>query len=163
MEEVFILSAARTPVGNYQASLSTVPAVRLGAVAIKAALERSGVPLDKVEEVIMGNVLTGGEGQAPSRQAALYAGLPHGVCCTQVGKVCGSGLKSLMLAAQGIACGDADVIVAGGMESMSGAPYTMPVARTGYRMGNNVVEDMMMKDGLVDAYALKPMGSFADM
>lgn len=163
MEEVLVLSSARTAVGNFQASLAGIQATRLGAAAIKAALERSGVPADKVEEVIMGNVLIGGEGQAPARQAALYAGLPDHVCCTQVGKVCGSGLKSVMMAAQAIACGDADVVVAGGMESMSNAPYAMPAARGGMRMGNSSVEDLMIKDGLWDVYGQQHMGSYADM
>jgi acetyl-CoA C-acetyltransferase len=162
MEEVFVLSSARTAVGNFQASLSSIPATKLGAVVIKAAVERSGVPKDSVEEVIMGNVLIGGEGQAPARQATLYAGLPEHVCCTQVGKVCGSGLKSVMMAAQAIACGDSDVIVAGGMESMSNAPYALPAARGGMRMGNGSVEDLMIKDGLWDVYGQQHMGSYAD-
>ncbi|MBI5528315.1 MAG: thiolase family protein [Deltaproteobacteria bacterium] len=162
MEDVFVLSSVRTAVGNFQASLSSVPATRLGAAAIKAAVERSGVPKDTVEEVIMGNVLVGGEGQAPARQAALYAGLSEHVCCTQVGKVCGSGLKSVMMAAQAIACGDADVVVAGGMESMSNAPYALPAARGGMRMGNGSVEDLMIKDGLWDVYGQQHMGSYAD-
>jgi acetyl-CoA C-acetyltransferase len=162
MEEVFVLSSVRTPVGNFHASLAAMSATRLGAVAIKAALEKAGVPPEKVDEVIMGNVLTGGEGQAPARQAALYAGLPNTVCTSQVGKVCGSGLKSLMLAAQGIRCGDADVIVAGGMESMTNAPYVLGGARGGYRMGNGTIEDMMIKDGLWDVYGQQHMGSYAD-
>lgn len=162
MEEVFVLSSARTPVGNFQASLAALSATKLGAIAVKAALERSGVPKEKVDELVFGNVLTGGEGQAPARQAALFAGLPEHVCCTQVGKVCGSGLKSIMMSAQAIACGDADVIVAGGMESMSNAPYVLPAARTGMRMGNSTAIDMMVNDGLWDVYGQQHMGSFAD-
>ena len=163
MEDVFVLSSARTPVGNFLASLASLPATRLGAVAVKAAVERSGVPKEKVDELIFGNVLVGGEGQAPARQAALYAGLPEHVCCTQVGKVCGSGLKSVMMAAQAIACGDADVIVAGGMENMSNAPYALPAARAGMRMGNGIAVDLMINDGLWDVYGQKHMGSYADM
>jgi acetyl-CoA C-acetyltransferase len=162
MEEVFVLGSARTPVGNFQASLASMPATKLGAIAVKAALERTGVPKEKVDEVIMGNVLIGGEGQAPARQAALFAGLPEHVCCTQVGKVCGSGLKSVMMAAQAIACGDADVIIAGGMESMSNAPYLLPAARAGMRMGNGAAVDMMINDGLWDVYGQQHMGSYAD-
>jgi acetyl-CoA C-acetyltransferase len=120
-----ILSAARTPVGSFGGSLSSVPAPRLGATAIKAALERAGVAPEQVSEVILGNVLTAGLGQAPARQAAIHAGIPDSVPCTTIGKVCGSGMKAVMLADQAIRCGDADIVVAGGQESMSLAPYIL--------------------------------------
>lgn len=157
-----ILSAARTPVGSFGGSLSTVPAPRLGATAIKAALERAGVSPDQVSEVILGNVLTAGVGQAPARQAAIYAGIPDSVPCTTVGKVCGSGMKAVMLADQAIRCGDADIIVAGGQESMSLAPYILEKARNGYRLGDGKIIDSMMFDGLTDAYDNNAMGVAAD-
>ncbi|HVK39032.1 MAG TPA: acetyl-CoA C-acetyltransferase [Candidatus Kapabacteria bacterium] len=157
-----ILSAARTPIGSFGGTLSTVAAPKLGATAIKAALERAGVTPDQVSEVVLGNVLTAGIGQAPARQAALGAGIPSSVPCTTVGKVCGSGMKSVMLADQMIRCGDADIVVAGGQESMSMAPYVLDKARNGYRVGNGQIIDSMMHDGLTDAYASSPMGNFAD-
>ncbi len=157
-----ILSAARTPVGSFGGSLAAVPAPKLGAVAIKAALERAGVAPETVSEVIMGNVLTAGVGQAPARQAALGAGLPTSVPCTTIGKVCGSGMKSVMLADQAIRCGDATVVVAGGQENMSMAPYLLDKARYGYRLGNGTLVDSMQNDGLVDAYDNVPMGVAAD-
>lgn len=157
-----ILSAARTPVGSFGGTLSTLSAPELGAVAIKAALERAGVAPEQVSEVIMGNVLTAGIGQAPARQAALGAGIPNSVPCTTIGKVCGSGMKSVMLADQMIRCGDATVVVAGGQESMSTAPYLLDKARNGYRMGDGKVVDSMMHDGLTDAYDKIPMGVAAD-
>jgi len=157
-----ILSAARTPVGSFGGSLSALSAPQLGAVAIKAALERAGVAPDQVSEVIMGNVLTAGVGQAPARQAAIGAGLPNSVPCTTIGKVCGSGMKAVMLADQAIRCGDATVVVAGGQESMSTAPYLLDKARNGYRMGDGKIIDSMMYDGLTDAYDNVPMGIAAD-
>ena len=157
-----ILSAARTPVGSFGGSLSTLTAPELGTIAIKAAIERAGVSVDQVSEVVFGNVLTAGLGQAPARQAALGAGLPQSVPCTTVGKVCGSGMKSVMIADQMIRAGDASVVVAGGQESMSTAPYLLPKARNGYRMGDGTIIDSMMYDGLRDAYDGVAMGVAAD-
>ena len=157
-----ILSAARTPVGSFGGSLSGVKAPELGATAIKGALERAGVDPKDVSEVILGNVLTAGIGQAPARQAALGAGIPNSVPCTTIGKVCGSGMKSVMLADQMIRCGDASIVVAGGQESMSMAPYLLDKARNGYRMGNGSIIDSMMHDGLTDAYDSVAMGVAAD-
>ena len=156
--EVFICSAVRTPIGAFQGSLADVAATRLGATAVKAALERAKLAPDQVGEVYMGNVLTAGEGQAPARQAALYAGLPTDVPCTTVGKVCGSGLMAVMLGAKSIMLGDADVVVAGGMESMSNVPYYLPTARKGMRMGNATAVDGMIHDGLWDPYKNFHMG-----
>lgn len=156
--EVFICSAVRTPIGAFQGSLADVAATRLGATAVKAALERAGVAPDQVGEVYMGNVLTAGEGQAPARQAALFAGLPTDVPCTTVGKVCGSGLMAVMLGAKSILLGDAEVVVAGGMESMSNVPYYLPTARKGMRMGNATAVDGMIHDGLWDPYKNFHMG-----
>jgi acetyl-CoA C-acetyltransferase len=143
-------------------SLASLNAPELGALAIKAALDRAGVTPDQVSQVIMGNVLTAGVGQAPARQAALKAGLPTTTPCMTINKVCGSGLKAVMLADQAIRCGDADVVVAGGQESMSNAPYLLPKGRTGYRYGHGQVIDSMLLDGLTDAYEPEPMGVFAD-
>jgi len=157
-----ILSAARTPVGSFGGTLSSVSAPRLGAIAIKAALERAGVGPEQVSEVVMGNVLTAGVGQAPARQAAIGAGIPNSVPCTTIGKVCGSGMKAVMLADQMIRCGDASVVVAGGQESMSLAPYILDKARNGYRMGDGKIIDSMMYDGLTDAYDNVAMGIAAD-
>lgn len=156
--EVFICSAVRTPIGAFQGSLADVAATRLGATAVKAALERAKVAPDQVGEVYMGNVLTAGEGQAPARQAALYAGLPTDVPCTTVSKVCGSGLMAVMLGAKSILLGDAEVAVVGGMESMSNVPYYLPTARKGMRMGNATVIDGMIHDGLWDPYKNFHMG-----
>jgi acetyl-CoA C-acetyltransferase len=156
--EVFICSAVRTPIGAFQGSLADVAATRLGATAVKAALERARVAPDQVGEVYMGNVLTAGEGQAPARQAALYAGLPTDVPCTTVSKVCGSGLMAVMLGAKSVLLGDAEVVVAGGMESMSNVPYYLPTARKGMRMGNATVIDGMIHDGLWDPYKNFHMG-----
>ncbi|MDR7464402.1 MAG: beta-ketoacyl synthase N-terminal-like domain-containing protein, partial [Armatimonadota bacterium] len=163
MREVLILSAVRTPIGRFLGGLSTVPAPRLGAVAIRAALQRAGVTAAQVDEVIMGNVLSAGLGQAPARQAALYAGLPETVPALTVNKMCGSGLKAVMLAAQAIQCGDADIVVAGGMENMSLAPYLLERARTGYRYGDAALVDSMLRDGLVDAYSRKHMGQCCEL
>ncbi len=162
MDDIVILSGARTPIGSFLGSLSSVPAPRLGAVAIKAALERAGVAPGQVEQVIMGNVLQAGQGQAPARQAGIYAGIPHEAGAVTVHKVCGSGLKTLMYAANDIRCGDYEVAVAGGMENMSLAPYLLPKGRTGYRMGNGQVVDHMVADGLWDPYDDKHMGNCAE-
>ncbi|MEC9072317.1 MAG: acetyl-CoA C-acetyltransferase [Myxococcota bacterium] len=163
MREVVIVSGARTPMGSFQKSLSKVSAPRLGAVAIKAAVERAGVPVEEIDEVLMGCVLQGGLGQAPARQAAIYAGLPTSVGATTIHKVCGSGLKTVMLASQMIRSGDADVIVAGGMENMSQAPYVLPKARTGQRMGHGQMLDLMIHDGLWDPYKDIHMGTVGEL
>ncbi len=162
MQEVAIVGAARTPIGSFGGSLSDVPAPQLGAVAIKEAIRRAGIEANQVEEVIMGNVLSAGLGMNPARQAAMMAGLPESVPATTVNKVCGSGLKAVVLAAQAIALGEADVIVAGGMESMSYAPYLLPRARFGYRMGHGEVVDHMIKDGLWCAFEQCHMGNTAE-
>jgi acetyl-CoA C-acetyltransferase len=161
--EVFIASAARTPVGSFQGSLAELSAPRLGAVAIQAALERSGLTADDVEESLMGNVLTAGIGQAPARQAAKYAGVPDRVPATTVGKVCGSGLQAVVLGARAIMVGDCNVVLAGGMESMSQAPYLMPGARNGLRMGHSTVVDSMIHDGLWDPYKNLHMGMAGEL
>jgi acetyl-CoA C-acetyltransferase len=158
MIEVVIASAVRTPIGSFQGVLSSIPAPKLGAIAIKAAVERAGIRPEDVDECIMGCVLPAGLGQAPARQAAIFAGLPHSTACMTINKVCGSGLKALMLAANSIRCGEADVIVAGGMENMSQAPYLLPKARTGYRMGHGELTDSLVKDGLWDVYNDYHMG-----
>ncbi len=162
MRDVVIVSAVRTPIGSFQGVLSSMTAPKLGAIVIAEALKRAGIDGADVSEVIFGEVLTGGVGQAPARQAALGAGLPNSVPCTTVNKVCGSGLKAVMLARQAIACGDADVVVAGGMESMSNAPYLLPTARGGFRMGNATAVDSMIHDGLWDPYGNAHMGNFGD-
>ncbi len=163
MREVVIAGAARTPIASFNGSLSSIPAPQLGAVAIKAALARAGLSPDQVDEVLMGTVLPAGVGQAPARQAALAAGLPEGTPCTTVNKVCGSGLKTVMLAAQAIACGDAEIIVAGGMENMSQVPYYLPKARNGYRLGHGQLLDGMVHDGLWDVYNNFHMGNAAEL
>ncbi|HET8725154.1 MAG TPA: acetyl-CoA C-acetyltransferase [Anaeromyxobacteraceae bacterium] len=160
--EVVIAGAARTPIGSFLGSLAAVPAPRLGAIAIRAALQRAGVDPASVDEVIMGNVLQAGEGQAPARQAARFAGIPDGTPAWTLNKVCGSGLKAVISAAQAIALGDADVIVAGGMESMSNVPYYDLKQRTGSRMGNVTLVDGMVFDGLTDAYDGTHMGISAE-
>ncbi len=161
--EVFICSAVRTPIGSFQGALADVPATRLGATVIRAALERAGLPASAVGEVYMGNVLTAGEGQAPARQAALYAEVPNTVPCTTVGKVCGSGLMAVMLGTKSIQLGDADVVVAGGMESMSNVPYYLQTARKGFRMGNQTAIDGMIHDGLWDPYKNFHMGNAGEI
>ncbi len=163
MGDVVILSAVRTPIGRFLGGLAAVPAPRLGAVAIAEAVRRAQVAPDRVDEVVMGHVLTAGVGQAPARQAALYAGLPASVPATTVNKMCGSGLKAVMLGAQAIASGDAEVVVAGGMENMSAAPYLLPRARTGLRLGDGAVVDAILQDGLVDAYRRLHMGNCAEL
>jgi len=163
MRDVVIASAARTPVGSFQGVLSDVPATRLGTIAIEAAIERAGISNDEVDECIMGCVLPAGLGQAPARQAAIGAGLPTSVGCMTINKVCGSGLKSVMLAFDSIRLGEADVIVAGGMESMTRAPYALDRARGGYRMGDGQIVDLMIKDGLWDVYNDFHMGNAAEL
>lgn len=163
MKEVVIVSAVRTPIGSFQGALSSLSAPQLGAIVIKEAVKRAGIKSEDVSEVIMGCVLPAGIGQAPARQAAIYAGLPESVPCLTINKVCGSGLKSVMLGAQAIMCGDAEVVVAGGMESMSNVPYYLDKARSGYRMGNGVLVDGMVKDGLWDVYNNFHMGSAAEL
>ncbi|MEW6567203.1 MAG: acetyl-CoA C-acetyltransferase [Chloroflexota bacterium] len=160
--EVVILSAARTPMGRYQGALSPLPAPRLGAIVVRAAVERAGLPrLDEIDEVLMGNVVSAGEGQGPARQAAIFAGLPPTVGATAVNKVCGSGLKAGMMAAQAIRAGDADLIVAGGMESMSNAPHLIH-ARSGLRYGHGQLTDALMHDGLWDPFEDWVMGMAAE-
>jgi len=162
MKDVVILSGVRTPIGSFQGALANFSGPQLGSVAIKAAHERAGVAGDQVDEVLMGCVLTGGLGQAPARQAALGGGVPNGVPCTTINKVCGSGMKAAMMASQAIRLGDANVVLAGGFESMSNAPYVLEKARTGYRMGNGTLIDMMIHDGLWDPYHNVHMGNCGD-
>ncbi len=162
-EPVVIVSSARTPMGSLQGSLSSQSASQLGAVAIKATLERSGIQADAVEEAILGNVLSAGQGQAPARQAVLGANLPLSTHCTTINKMCGSGMKAAMLSHDLLRAGINDIMVAGGMESMSNAPYLLPRVRTGLRMGHAEVQDHMFLDGLEDAYDKgKLMGVFAE-
>jgi acetyl-CoA C-acetyltransferase len=162
VNDVVILSAARTPVGTFGGSLAAVPVIKLGAVAITEALRRAGIQPDQVDEVIMGLVLSAGVGQGPARQAAIAAGIPVTTPATTVNKVCGSGLKSVALAAQAVVLGDADIVVAGGMESMNGAPYLLAKARTGYRMGNDTLIDSMIEEGLWCAFEDQHMGMWAE-
>jgi len=162
MREAVIVSAVRTAIGAFEGSLSSFSAPELGAIAIKNAVERAKIPPELVDEVIMGCVIQAGLGQNPARQAALKSGLPNKVECFTVNKVCGSGLKAVMLAAQAIQCGDADIIVAGGMENMTRAPYLMDKLRQGARMGNTPVLDAMIIDGLWEAYHNMHMGNTAD-
>ena len=157
-----IISACRTAIGKFQGSLAGFSAPQLGAFAIKEATKRAGVDPNDIQECLMGHVVQAGAGQAPARQAAIHGGLPPEVACMTINKVCGSGLKSVMLAAQAIKAGDADLLVAGGMESMSNAPYALPTARTGFRLGNQQAEDLMIKDGLWDSFNNYHMGSAAE-
>lgn len=159
---VYIVSAARTPIGAFLGSLSAVRAPDLGASAIRGALSRAKLAPDAIEEVFFGNVLSAGIGQAPARQAAIYAGIPNTVPATTISKVCGSGMQAVILAAKTIAVGDADVVLAGGMESMSNAPYYLDKARTGYRMGDAKLVDGMIVDGLWDPYSNVHMGNCGD-
>ncbi len=163
VREVVITSAVRTPIGSFGGSLANLRAPELGSIVIKEALKRASVPPEQVDEVIMGNVLTAGVGQAPARQAAIFAGLPKKVGCMTINKVCGSGLKAVMLASQAIQLGDADIVVAGGMESMSNAPYLLEKARFGYRMGHAELVDSMIRDGLWDVYNNFHMGNAAEL
>jgi len=162
MKKVIITNAKRTPIGSFNGSLSSFTAAQLGSLAIKAVLEESKVDYNNIDEVIFGNVLTGGQGQAPARQAALLAGLPEKTECITINKMCGSGLKAVMLAQQAILIGDAEVILAGGQESMSNAPYVLPKARNGYKFGHGEVLDSMILDGLWDVYNNIHMGNCAE-
>ncbi|HUO85914.1 MAG TPA: acetyl-CoA C-acetyltransferase [Thermoanaerobaculia bacterium] len=163
MENVVILSAARTPIGSFQGALGGLSAPQLGARAIAGAIERAGLAPTDVEQVNMGCVLTAGVGQAPARQAAIHAGCPHEVGALTVGKVCGSGMRAVMIAANDLRCGDFRVVVAGGMESMSQAPYLAPGARDGLRLGHGELIDSMMHDGLWDPYDQQPMGACGEL
>jgi acetyl-CoA C-acetyltransferase len=158
MREVFIVGAARTAIGSFQGVLSSVEAPRLGAAAIQGALNRAGVKADSVGETFMGNVLSAGVGQAPARQAAIYAGVPHKTPATTISKVCGSGLAALLHGARSIQLGENELVVAGGMESMTNAPYILPKARSGFRMGHGEIIDSMIRDGLWDPYGNFHMG-----
>ena len=162
MKDVYIASAVRTPIGSFGGKLAGFSATQLGTIAIKGALEKSGVAADQINEVYMGNVLSANLGQAPARQAAIGAGIGHNVPCTTVNKVCSSGMKSVMLGAQSIMLGINDVVVAGGMESMSNVPFYVPKARFGYKYGHGQLIDGLMHDGLWEAYNEFPMGSCAD-
>lgn len=162
MKEVVIVSAVRTPMGSFLGSLSTVPATKLGSVAIKGALDKINLSAEHVDEVYMGNVLQAGEGQAPARQAMMGAGIPNTVPATTVNKVCASGMKAVMFAAQAIRLGDADVVVAGGMENMSMTPFYSATARVGSKYGNTTLNDGIVQDGLQDAYSKEMMGAFGD-
>src|SRR5215212_9342809 len=162
MKEIVILGGARTPIGSFLGTLSVLPAPRLGATAIKCALENARVQPEQIQQVIMGNVLQAGIGQAPARQAGIFAGIPVGAGAVTVNKVCGSGMKAVMYAANDIRCGEYDIAIAGGMESMSNAPYALPQARGGYRMGNGKMIDLMIHDGLWDPYGDKHMGNCAE-
>ncbi|KAM9221116.1 acetyl-CoA acetyltransferase, mitochondrial isoform 2-T2 [Dugong dugon] len=160
LNEVVIVSAIRTPIGSFLSSLSSLPATKLGTIAIQGALEKAGIPKEEVKEVYMGNVLQGGEGQAPTRQAVLGAGLPISTPCTTINKVCASGMKAIMMASQNLMCGHQDVMVAGGMESMSNVPYVMNRGATPY--GGVQLEDLIVKDGLTDVYNKIHMGNCAE-
>jgi acetyl-CoA C-acetyltransferase len=162
MKDIVILGGARTPIGSFQGTLSSIAAPKLGSIAIRCALENSGVSAEQIEQVIMGNVLQAGVGQAPARQAGIGAGIPVSSGAVTVNKVCGSGLKAVMYAANDIRCDEYDVAIAGGMESMSNAPYALPQARSGYRMGNGKLIDIMIHDGLWDPYGDKHMGNCAE-
>src|SRR5207244_8743164 len=158
MDEVVIISGCRTPVGKFQGSLSELTATQLGAIAVREALKRAGVEPALVDECIMGNVVSAGLGQNPARQAAIYGGLPPEVGAMTVNKVCGSGLKAVALASQAIQTGDSTLVVAGGMESMTNAPYLLPQARKGLRIGDSQIIDSMIRDGFWDAYNDYHMG-----
>ncbi len=162
MKEVYIVSAVRTPLGSFGGKLASLTAIELGSIAIKGAIEKAGLDPKEVQEVLMGNVLSANLGQAPARQAAIGAGLGYNVPCTTVNKVCASGMKSVMFAAQSIMTGQQDVIVAGGMESMSNVPYYIPKARFGYKYGNGELIDGLYKDGLYEVYNKFAMGNCAD-
>ena len=162
-KEVYIVAAVRTPIGSFGGSLKSFTATQLGGIAIKAVLEKVQLDPSKVDEVIFGSVIQAGLGQAPARQAAIYGGLPHKVICTTVNKVCASGMKSIAQAAQSILLGDADIIVAGGMESMSNVPFYNTQQRWGNKYGDITIQDGLAKDGLVDVYDKVAMGNFADL
>jgi acetyl-CoA C-acetyltransferase len=160
--ETVIIAGARTPMGGFQGELSACTAPELGAAAIKAAVERAGIAVSDVSETLMGNVLSAGLGQAPARQASIFAGVPDSVPCTTISKVCGSGMKAVMIANDQLALGRAEIVVAGGMESMTNSPYLLPKARGGYRLGHGEVKDHMFLDGLEDAYEHRLMGTYAE-
>ena len=162
MESVYICSALRTPLGSFGGSLSSIPATKLGAIAIKAALAKATVQANAIDEVFMGNVCSANLGQAPARQAAIYAGIPNSVPCTTVNKVCSSGAKAIMFGAQSIMLGHNQIVVAGGMENMSSVPYYVPKARFGYKYGDSALIDGLAKDGLIDAFDQGVMGAFGD-
>lgn len=161
-KEVFIVSAVRTPIGSFGGTLADISATKLGSIAIRGALEKAGVSAEEVQDVIMGNVVSANLGQAPARQAAKFAGLPDGVNCTTINKVCASGMKATAFGAQNILLGYSDIVVTGGMESMSQIPFYVPKARFGYKYGNGELVDGLAKDGLVDVYDQMAMGVFAD-
>src|SRR5438309_2998221 len=163
MKAPVIISAVRTPIGKFQGALKSMSATQLGALVVKTAVERAGLAPEQIDEVIMGNVVSAGLGQNPARQAALRGGLLPDVAAMTINKVCGSGLKAVALAAQGIQTGDADIVVAGGMESMSNCPYLLPQMRKGYRLGHAKVLDSMIQDGLWDAYEDFHMGMTAEL
>src|SRR6201994_3087589 len=158
MEDIVIVSGVRTPVGKFQGSLSDFSATQLGAIAVREAVKRAGIDPATVDECIMGNVVSAGLGQNPARQAALHGGLSPEVAAMTINKVCGSGLKAVALAAQAIQTGNAEIVVAGGMESMTNAPYLLPQARKGYRLGNSQIVDSVVNDGLWDVYNNYHMG-----
>ena len=163
IKEVYIIDAVRTPIGSFMGSLSTISAPKLGSIVIKGLVEKNNLNNDVVDEVIMGNVIQAGEGQAPARQAALGAGLANSTQCMTINKVCGSGLKTVMLGAQAIMLGDAEVVIAGGMENMSQIPFYVKNVRGGYKMGDQTMVDGMLGDGLMDAYDNTHMGNFAEL
>jgi len=162
-KEVYIVAAVRTPIGSFGGALSALSATSLGAIAIQGALVKSGIPADQVDEVMMGSVIQAGLGQAPARQAAKAAGLPDKVICTTINKVCASGMKAIAIAAQNILLGDANIIIAGGMESMSNVPFYNTTQRWGNKYGDTILQDGLAKDGLVDVYDQVAMGNFADL
>jgi acetyl-CoA C-acetyltransferase len=161
-DPIVIVGSARTPLGSFQGAFSSMKATDLGAIAIKSAVTRSGLPIEDIEKVIMGCVLSGGLGQAPARQAAILAGMKQSVNCTTINKVCGSGMKTVMLAHDMLLANSCSVAVAGGLESMTNAPYVLEKARSGYRMAHGQIKDLMFMDGLEDAYSGKLMGVFAE-
>jgi acetyl-CoA C-acetyltransferase len=163
VREVVIVSAVRTPIGSFNGALSGISATKLGALVVAEAVRRAGIAKDTVDEVIMGNVIAAGLGQAPARQASIYAGLPEKVEALTINKMCGSSLKAAMLAAQSIMCGDADIVIAGGMENMTQAPYLLEKARTGYRLGHGQILDSLLRDGLIDVYNDSHMGVCAEL
>src|SRR5436853_2618151 len=163
MGDTVIISAVRTAIGKFQGALKSMTAPQIGALVVKAAVERAGLAPEQIDEVIMGNVVSAGLGQNPARQAALRGGLLPDVAAMTINKVCGSGLKAVGLAAQGIQTGDSEIVVAGGMESMTNAPYLLPGARDGYRLGHNTIVDSMIHDGLWDAYENFHMGNTGEI
>ncbi len=163
MEDVFIISIARTPIGSLGGTISSISAIQLGSISVKAAMERAKISPEQIEELYIGNVLSANLGQAPAQQVSIAAGIPTNVPCTTVNKVCASGMKSIMLAAESIMLGINDIVIAGGMESMSNAPYYMTKARFGYRYGNAEIIDAIVRDGLQDPYNMKMMGNAGEL